>query len=146
MTHSAPVDDSIWPALARVLGRETVMKLRQELGGLEIKVPGHVKALGEEHVLVTALGRDTAELMVREFAGEEFYVRQDNRKAERRLLRAMDEGLSNHEIARAFGVSERHVRHQFKLMGIRNPNRRQTPRERARGALMEEEIRSIAAQ
>jgi len=146
MGHSPEPDDSVWSALHRALGRHTMNRLCQELGGLEVKVPSKRDALGAEHVLVVAIGREAAEALVREMPGERFYVRHAHGKAERRLLQAMDDGLSNYEIARAFGVSERHVRHQFKLMGMRNPNRRQTPRERARGAIMEEELRTIASE
>ena len=121
---TATIDDNIWISIRRVLGGAGVRELMRVLGGLDVKVPVRPDTLHDEHPLVVALGEEKARLMVREFSGETFYVRQEFHDVPGAYVRAMQCGMSNHAIARMMGVSERHVRRQLHAQGFRNPNRK----------------------
>ncbi|MDN5785730.1 Mor transcription activator family protein [Pseudorhodobacter sp.] len=94
------------------LGMRAALKLMQAFGGLDLKFP---KSPAPDHPVAVALGMDDALALCQHFGGNQIYVpkpggrrRPTRRKA---VLALQDQGRSRAEIARALGLSERHVRH-----------------------------------
>lgn len=94
--------------IADICGQAVALELLSVLPGVEIKVP---LTFSPDNPL-SRLKRETADLLIKELAGNKFYVptrreRIDTKAAARRLNR---EGQSSLEIALALHVSERYVR------------------------------------
>ncbi|MBO9421729.1 hypothetical protein J7481_19635 [Labrenzia sp. R4_2] len=94
--------------IADICGRAVALELLAELPGVEIKVP---LQWSPDNPL-SRLKRETADIIIREFAGNKFYVptrreRIDTKAAARRLNK---QGKSKLEIAIELHVSERYVR------------------------------------
>ena len=107
------------------IGKDGYCRLVDALHGCELDIPVRKSALHEDHRLVKAVGRESAEKLVSLFSGERIYVPRDvvvTRDSE--YIDAMRSGKSNFEISRQFGVTERNVRRIFSRLGIRNPNHR----------------------
>ena len=94
--------------IADILGRDVVNELMTKLPGIEVKVPLH----WTEDNPLARLKRETADLLIKSFPGDKFYVptriRQLDNKAEVRRLAS--EGLSTIDIAIRLRISERYVR------------------------------------
>ncbi|MDF1777561.1 MAG: hypothetical protein P1V13_16140 [Rhizobiaceae bacterium] len=95
-------------SIADVVGRDVVDELMAKLPGIEVKVPLH----WTQDNPLSRIDRETADLLIREFPGDKFYIptrlRQANNKAE--ALRLANQGQTSIDIAIQLRVSERYVR------------------------------------
>lgn len=117
--------DSFGRAVQDELGDHVMLRLRQTLGGQDIRIPRARWTLLDDHWLVVAIGRKDAERLSFLFDGEQVYVPaladpQDTEGQYRELVRA---GRTNREIADLMQVTRRHVRRRLAAIGITNPNR-----------------------
>lgn len=90
-------------------GLRIALKLMSSFGGLDLKVP---KAVQKGHVLALALGMDDAELLCQHLAGGELYVPHGRKpRSQRGAVQELErQGRDRAQIARALGISQRHVR------------------------------------
>lgn len=92
--------------LAETLGIGVALRLMQQYGGTEVTFPQR-----PNKDLVALLGQETAEAVCHFLSGAEIYVphgRANRRRGDVQDLEA--KGRSRAEIARALGISQRHVR------------------------------------
>lgn len=104
--------------LRDTLGEYAYDKLRLHFGGREIKIPAFPS---DEHPLVKALGRDTAEFVCEEFAHLLIYIPKNGDRSDMReeyIRAAIAAGLSRGEIAQSLDISMRHLRRIVQAMGI----------------------------
>lgn len=104
--------------LRDTLGEYAYDKLRLHFGGREIKIPAFPS---DEHPLVKALGRDTAEFLCEEFTHLLIYIPKNGDRADMReeyIRAAIAAGLSRGEIARSLDISMRHLRRITRHMGM----------------------------
>nr|WP_321482217.1 hypothetical protein [uncultured Cohaesibacter sp.] len=94
--------------IADIVGRDVVDELMTKLPGIEVKVPLH----WTQDNPLSRIDREVADLLIREFPGDKFYIptrlRQADNKAEAHRL--AKEGLTSIDIAIQLRVSERYVR------------------------------------
>lgn len=109
-----------------MLSDELMIRLREKLGGREVKFPtGKHGELSEDHWLVQAVGSEDAMKLMDLFGGETFYIplplaaRDDDK-----FMNAVNDGLTNRQIAARFSITERHARRRLAKLGVRNPNHR----------------------
>ncbi|WP_395173935.1 hypothetical protein [Roseibium alexandrii] len=126
--------------LAAICGEAVALELQAELPGVEIKVPLHWSPDNP----LSRLKRETADIIIKEFAGNKFYVptrreRVDTKAAARRLN---SQGKSNLEIALQLHVSERYVREI--LAGKKKP--KQSKKADDRQADLEEWLLKLVAE
>lgn len=91
-----------------ICGDDVAQELLNKLPGVEVKVPARWSANNP----LARIDRDKAERLIKDLAGNKFYVpthigRTDTRRA---ALQLRGEGQSTIEIALELKVSERHVR------------------------------------
>lgn len=116
--------DSFGRAVQDNLGDRLMVQLRRKLGGKDIKIPRGGSVLHDDHPLVRAVGHEEAARLCDLFGGETVYVPKMNVRDDA-YMKALNEGLTNGEIADRLGVTERQVRRFFSGRNIRNPNQRQ---------------------
>lgn len=92
----------------RGTGMRIAAKLMLHFGGLEVKFP---KVPAQDHPVVVALGMDDATILCQHLDGSQIYVPMAKRSPHRAVLDLERAGRSRAEIARALGLSIRHVRH-----------------------------------
>jgi hypothetical protein len=89
-------------------GMRVALRLMQEFGGQDVKFP---KSPREGHPLVKALGEADAVALCGLLGGDQIYIPHGRRRTRRREVEALEGvGRSRSEIARALGLSARHVR------------------------------------
>jgi len=94
--------------VAETLGLGTALKLMQHYGGQEVNFPLRLK---DGHELISLLGEEQANALCHYMSGQQLYVphgRRSLRRQEVEKLRA--NGMTRSQIARALGISQRHVR------------------------------------
>lgn len=114
--------DTFCRAVQDHLGDALVLRLRQTLGGRDIRIPRADSAVPDDHPLVQAVGRADAERLCGLCGGEQVYIPKIGNR-EDAYMDALNEGLRNVEIAQRLGVSERQVRRYFASHNVTNPNR-----------------------
>lgn len=92
--------------VAETLGLELVFKLVKHFGGVELKVP---HKLTPAHPLMV-LGEHDAQAVCRFVGGGILYVPMMSPSRRREVLAMEAAGKTRWEIARALGMSQRHVR------------------------------------
>ncbi len=104
--------DSALAYLTDVGGVALRDRIVSTLGGCEFRVPRHHERLADDHFLVVALGRENAARLCFYFGGETVSFPKTLSAADKletaRLMSAR--GKTANEIARALGVTSRHVR------------------------------------
>lgn len=103
----APIPESLHD-VAETLGLGVALRLMQHYGGQEVEFPRRLK---DEHELISVLGRSDAEKIVHLMSGARVYI-PHGRSATKRLEveRLEADGKARREIAKALGLSQRHVR------------------------------------
>ena len=99
--------------IVRELGGDFFKRLQEKLGGTSIKPPRNTAKLDDDHPLVMALGHEDACRLCKIMGGEEFYVARGWRRASPHMaevVRGLRAGVPGAQIARALGISDRHVR------------------------------------
>lgn len=121
--------DTFCRAVQDELGDEFLIRMRQKLGGRDLRLPRADSHLFDDHWLVVAVGREDAEALTKLFDGERGYVPllQPDKK-QRNIQAAIREGLSTLEMAQMFVISERHMRRLLRQYGIDKPNLRKNPK------------------
>jgi FixJ family two-component response regulator len=121
--HDYFAPDSFGRAVQDNLGDGLMLRLRQTLGGQDVRIPRADAMLLDDHFLVQAVGRADARRLCDLFDGERAYIRALGDR-EDYYMDALAEGLNNAEIAARIGVTVRQVRRYFAGRNIVNPNRR----------------------
>lgn len=134
--------DSFGRAVQDTLGDEVMLRLRLAIGGRDVRFPRARSRLLDDHWLVEAMGRADAERLTALLDGETVYIPAPPKEAA--YMGALEQGLTNSEIACRLGVTPRQVSRYFSARGIRNPNRRKRQR-RALHPNARAVIRAIAA-
>ncbi|MET3611759.1 hypothetical protein ABID16_000064 [Rhizobium aquaticum] len=95
--------------MADTLGVAIVLKLISAYGGTEIAFP---KNPDESHPILLALGNEDGKALCDYLAGQLIYVphMRPRKSARADVLALQSEGKERREIARALGISQRHVR------------------------------------
>ncbi len=94
--------------LAETLGLRVALKLIQEFGGRDLRIP---KNPGADHPIIKALGEDDGRAVCHFMADQSIYVPHARAGARRRAVDELSAtGRSRGETARLLGLSERHVR------------------------------------
>lgn len=116
-------EQSTFDILLETLGREKLDDLRAAFGGRDFFPPKRVEGLSDDHPLVKALGMTAARSLVEAMCGARFYVPMppEMTDRDRSYTRLKAEGLSNREIAKRLGVTERPVRRALARCGM-TPN------------------------
>jgi len=96
-------------AIAETIGLGIALKLVAHFGGTETSFP--LKP-SDDHPVMLALGKEDGSTVCKYFAGQLFYVPhlRPRKSARREILALQNEGKERREIARALGISQRHVR------------------------------------
>jgi len=130
MTAAPPDEIAALPRslvdLAEALGLRVALALIAHFGGLEMRVPKHP---GPDHPLLKALGETDGRAVCSCLGGEQIYVPRGGRAGRvKAALEMADTGLTRRQIARALGISQRHVRRMAKgcTGGRTKPDQRQT--------------------
>ena len=104
------IDMRGWPAglveLAEVVGPEAALILQRDWGGIRLYVP---RNLDESHPIALAIGWDAALKLCQWRPGEQLLLPSLYAARSRKAMIAAAKG-SHAQIARALGVTERHVR------------------------------------
>ena len=115
----APTSESAYQAVVQLLGDNIADRLRQQLGGVSVKLP----KLGNERStvfsqLVAAIGPESTDKLLKHLSGEQIYIPkgQDALLAQRNreILAAYQAGESTNQIARRLQLSTRRVRDLIK--------------------------------
>ncbi|MCW5711282.1 helix-turn-helix domain-containing protein [Shinella sp.] len=95
--------------IAETIGVRLALKLVQEFGGLEIRFPAQPD---DQHPVIRALGKEDGYAICKYMDGSKLSVPhcRPPRSARAEILRMEAEGLSNAEIARRIGITQRWVR------------------------------------
>ena len=102
--------------LAETLGVRVALKLMQEFGGQDLRVPKNPKP---DHPIIKALGEEDGRAVCHFMADQAVYVPHARAGARRlSVLELTAGGRTRAEIARLLGVSTRHVR---RLAKARDP-------------------------
>lgn len=113
MTFHAPVKLDDMPLsiieLAETLGMRVALALIQNFGGLEVKFPVAPKP---DHPVILALGETDGLALCKYMGGGQMYVphARPARSVRKDVARMEARGMDRNAIARALGVSTRHVR------------------------------------
>ncbi|GLS86664.1 hypothetical protein GCM10010873_16380 [Cypionkella aquatica] len=113
MTQQLPVNVNALPMslvdVAETLGMRVALALIQHFGGLEVKFPVAPKA---DHPVILALGETDALALCQFLSGNQIYVPHARAPKSVRadVMRMEARGMDRASIARALGVSTRHVR------------------------------------
>lgn len=104
--------------LAETLGIEIALALIREFGGLELSFPKDPPA---DHPVIKALGETDGRAVCMFLGGGAIYVpKTPNRSRWRQVQALADQGFDKGQIARALGLSQRHVRRLVKRRSRRN--------------------------
>lgn len=107
MTTLPPLPHSLLD-LAETLGVRVALKLMQEFGGRDLRIPKNPSA---DHPIIKALGEDDGRAVCHFMADQSVYIPHARSGARRRsVLDLTATGRTRGEIARILGMSERHVR------------------------------------
>ncbi len=94
--------------LAETLGLRVALALIQHFGGLDLRIP---KSPGPDHPILKALGEADGRAVCRFLGGAMVYIPRGGQGGRWRQARDLaDKGMTRGEIARALGLSQRHVR------------------------------------
>lgn len=94
--------------LAETLGIDVALALIREFGGLELSFP---KDPPSDHRVIKALGETDGRAVCMFLGGGTIYVpKTPNRSRWRQVQALADQGFDKGQIARALGLSQRHVR------------------------------------
>lgn len=95
--------------IAETLGLRVALKLMQAFGGQEVRFP---KRPAPDHAIIKALGEEDGRALCMFLSGEMIYIPHGRaRRSAREDVRALEaKGHSRAEIAKALGISQRHVR------------------------------------
>lgn len=95
--------------LAETLGLRIALRLMQEWGGCEMSFP---KVPGADHRIIQALGEEDARTVCAFLGGSVIYIPhgRPRRSARQSVMDLAAKNLNRAEIARALGISQRHVR------------------------------------
>ncbi|ARE40893.1 phage-related hypothetical protein [Rhodovulum sp. P5] len=94
--------------VAETLGLRVALRLMQEFGGRDLRIP---KSARPGHPLVKALGEEDAARLCHFLGDAVIYIPHGRAQGRRRSVDEMSAaGRTRGEIARALGLSERHVR------------------------------------
>ena len=108
--------------LAETLSIRVAIAFIQHFGGMEVKFPVKPRS---DHPVIMALGEADGLAICQYLGGEQFYVPHVRRRRSARadILRMDANGMDRNQIARALGLSVRHVRR----MANRHDDDRQHP-------------------
>lgn len=104
--------------LLDTLGEDIFNKLRDHFSGMDVMITSHPS---DDHPLVQALGREDAELVCDEFAGILLYIPKAGNSYDARdafVCRALAEGISRAEVAKALDISMRQLRKYTRRLGL----------------------------
>lgn len=112
MSHLPPARRELPASLldvAEALGLRVALGLMQHFGGRDVKFP---RDPAPDHEVVKALGEADAKAVCAFLSGQQVYVPHNRARRSYRpaVLDMQRRGMSRVEIARALGLSERHVR------------------------------------
>jgi hypothetical protein len=113
MIHSVPAKPDDLPAslvdVAETLGMRVALALIAHFGGLDVKFP---KVPGLDHPVILALGETDGLAICQFLGGAQIYVphARQPKSARAAVLRLEASGMDRSDIARALGLSVRHVR------------------------------------
>lgn len=95
--------------LAETLGLRIALLLIQHFGGQDVKWPAHPR---DDHAVIRALGETDGRAVCQYLGGGSFYIPHARRARSIRadVLKLEQRGMDRNAIARALGVSQRHVR------------------------------------
>lgn len=95
--------------IAEVFGMRVALALVQHFGGRDMKFPS---APGPGHPVIKALGETDGSALCRYLGGQDVYIPhcRPRKSAAADVARLEERGLDRAEIARALGISMRHVR------------------------------------
>lgn len=94
--------------LAETLGLKVALQLVAAFGGREMRFP---KEPGDDHPVIKALGAEAGRAVCQFLGGQVIYVPHARPAARRQEAAALaGKGMTRGEIARALGLSQRHVR------------------------------------
>lgn len=107
--------------IADTLGTAIALRLMQEFGGLEIKLPLKPAA---DHEIIQVFGEQDGLALCQYLGGQLFYVPHGRiRRTARAEIQALEAaGKDRGQIARILGISQRHVR---RAANSPDPDRRQ---------------------
>lgn len=128
--------DSIKAHVIEVMGRDIWEQLVASFGGLTLDVPWKPETLHPQHALVLALGEKYARIYQDVFAGERQYIPLPTGSRAAAYADAISAGLTNAEIAKEFGMTDRGVRMALGRLGLKNPNKA----NQVQGTLSAEEV------
>jgi hypothetical protein len=107
MTSSAALPESLLD-LAETLGVRVALKLMQEFGGQDLRIPKNPKP---DHPIIKALGEEDGRAVCHFMTDQSIYVPHARAGARRHSVQELSAtGRSRAEIARMLGLSTRHVR------------------------------------
>lgn len=110
--------------MARVVGVEGVRKLVDAYGGVRLYVP---QSVDQDHPLAELLGLAAARAMSAELGGDVIDVPRCHlavkRARDAALVRDAAQGMSQRDLARKYGMTERNVRLIWRAAGIEADDR-----------------------
>ncbi|AWD21598.1 hypothetical protein [Fuscovulum blasticum] len=119
MTASAALPESLID-LAETLGVGVALRLMQEFGGRDLRIPKNPTA---DHPIIKALGEDDGRAVCHFMADQSVYIPHARAGARRRSVQELSAtGRTRGEIARMLGLSERHVRRIANAPDPRQPD------------------------
>ena len=106
--------------VAETFGFPVVIKLIEEFGGLEVRFP---QRPADDHPIIKILGPDVGTSVSHFLTGMTIYIPHARTKSAREEVLVLEKnGMTRSEIARALGISQRHVRRMANATPCKDPN------------------------